>query len=446
MSTNMPPLVTAEASAPAEHALLRFATAGSVDDGKSTLIGRLLYDSKQIFDDQYEAIERSSRLRGDEYVNLALLTDGLRAEREQGITIDVAYRYFATPRRSFIIADTPGHVQYTRNMVTGASKAQLALVLVDARAGVLEQTRRHAFLSAMLRIPHMVLCVNKMDLVGYDEAVFERIAEEFREFARALEVPELTVVPISALNGDNVVDRSQNMPWYEGPTLLGHLEGVEVASDHDLERLRLPVQYVIRPQSAEHHDHRSYAGELAGGLLHPGDAVTLLPSGVRSTVQRLWSAGRPVEEAHPPMSVAVELSDDVDLSRGDLICRDAHPPREARGLEAMVCWMSERQTLRPGARFGIKHTTRSSRALVSELRYRLNVNTLDCETGAEELALNDIGRVALRTTAPLFVDSYAENRLTGSFILIDEPTGDTVGAGMILGPDEPFPASVPLDQ
>jgi bifunctional enzyme CysN/CysC len=440
-------IVTAEVSVPSERAqLLRFATAGSVDDGKSTLIGRLLYDTKQIFDDQYEAIERSSRLRGDEYVNLALLTDGLRAEREQGITIDVAYRYFATPRRSFIIADTPGHVQYTRNMVTGASKAQLALVLVDARAGVLEQTRRHAFLSALLRIPHMVLCVNKMDLVGYEQATFDRIAEEFREFARALEVPDLTVIPISALHGDNVVDRSANMPWYEGPTLLGHLEEVEVASSHDLERLRLPVQYVIRPQSVEHHDHRSYGGELAGGLLHPGDAVTLLPSGVRSTVERLWSAGRPVEEAYPPMSVSVELADDVDLSRGDLICRDAEPPRETRELEAMVCWMSERQPLRPGARFGIKHTTRSARALVSELRYRLDVNTLDCETGAPELALNDIGRVQLRTTAPLFVDSYAENRLTGSFILIDEPTGDTVGAGMILSPDEPFPASVPLDR
>ena len=424
--------MTAEASSPVERAqLLRFATAGSVDDGKSTLIGRLLYDTKQIFDDTYEAIERSSRLRGDEYVNLALLTDGLRAEREQGITIDVAYRYFATPRRSFIIADTPGHVQYTRNMVTGASKAQLALVLVDARAGVLEQTRRHAFLSALLRIPHMVLCVNKMDLVGYDEAVFQRIAEEFREFARALDVPDVTIVPISALKGDNVVDRSASMPWYQGPTLLGHLEEVEVASAHELERLRLPVQQVIRPQSAEHHDHRSYAGELAGGLLHPGDPVTLLPSGVRSTVRRLWSAGRPVEEAHPPMSVSVELADDVDLSRGDLICRDAEPPREAR---------------RPGAKLGIKHTTRSARALVSDLRYRLDVNTLDCETGAEELALNDIGRVALRTTAPLFVDSYAENRLTGSFILIDEPTGDTVAAGMILSPDEPLPASARLDR
>jgi bifunctional enzyme CysN/CysC len=433
--------VTAEASAPAERAqLLRFATAGSVDDGKSTLIGRLLYDTKQIFDDTYEAIERSSRLRGEEYVNLALLTDGLRAEREQGITIDVAYRYFATPRRSFIIADTPGHVQYTRNMVTGASKAQLALVLVDARAGVLEQTRRHAFLSAMLRIPHMVLCVNKMDLVGYDQAVFERIAEEFREFARALDVPEVTIVPISALNGDNVVDRSSSMPWYEGPTLLSHLEEVEIASAHDLKRLRLPVQQVIRPQSAEHHDHRSYAGELAGGLLHSGDAVTLLPSGVRSTVRQLWSAGRPVEEAYPPMSVSVELADDVDLSRGDLICRDDEPPREARELEAMICWMSERQTLRPGAKLGIKHTTRSARALVSELRYLLDVNTLDCETSAEELALNDIGRVTLRTTAPFFVDSYADNRITGSFVLIDEPTGDTVAAGMILDPKEPLPA------
>ncbi len=433
--------MSAEVGTPSDHVqLLRFATAGSVDDGKSTLIGRLLYDTKQIFDDQYEAIENSSRRRGDEYVNLALLTDGLRAEREQGITIDVAYRYFATPRRSFIIADTPGHVQYTRNMVTGASKAQLALVLVDARDGVLEQTRRHAFLSTLLRIPHLVLCVNKMDLVDYEQAAFKRVAKEFHEFAQALDVRDLTMIPISALQGDNVVDRSANMPWYEGPTLLRHLEEVEIAADHDLDRLRIPIQYVIRPQSARHHDHRSYAGEIAGGVLRPGDPVTLSPTGMRSTVERLSSAGRPVEEAFPPMSVSIELADDVDLSRGDLIYRDTEPPHETRELEAMVCWMSERQPLRPGTRLGIKHTTRSTRALVSELRYRLDVNTLDCKTDAEELALNDIGRVALRTTTPLFIDAYTDNRLTGSFILIDETSGDTLGAGMVLDPDDPLPA------
>jgi bifunctional enzyme CysN/CysC len=313
-------------------------------------------------------------------------------------------------------------------------------VLVDARDGVLEQTRRHAFLSALLRIPHLVLCVNKMDLVDYEQAAFKRVAKEFHEFARALDVRDLTMIPISALQGDNVVDRSANMPWYEGPTLLRHLEEVEIDADHDLDRLRLPIQYVIRPQSARHHDHRSYAGEIAGGVLRPGDPVTLLPSGMHSTVERISSAGRPVGEAFPPMSVSVELADDVDLSRGDLIYRDTEPPHETRELEAMVCWMSERQPLRTGTRLGIKHTTRSARALVSELRYRLDVNTLDCKTDAKELALNDIGRVALRTTTPLFVDAYTDNRLTGSFILIDETSGDTLGAGMVLDPDDPLPA------
>ncbi len=413
--------------------LLRFATAGSVDDGKSTLIGRLLYDTKSILEDQLSAVERTSKARGDEYVNLALLMDGLRAEREQGITIDVAYRYFSTPRRKFIIADTPGHIQYTRNMVTGASTADLALILVDARKGVVEQTRRHAFLASLLRVPHLVLCINKMDLVGYDEAVFESIKEEFRAFSMKLEVPDLTFIPISALQGDNVVTRSEKMPWYQGPALLHHLESVHIASDRNLIQLRFPVQYVLRPMSAKHPDYRAYAGQLQGGVVRTGDELVALPSGFTSRVRSIEQAGTRLEEAFPPMSINLSLIDELDISRGDMLCRPGNPPTVSQDIDAMVCWMVE-QPLKPGARLLLKHTTRSARTQVQELHYRLDVNTLHRDEHGEALKLNEIGRVTLRTTVPLFFDAYRRNRHTGSFILIDEGTNATVGAGMINGP------------
>jgi bifunctional enzyme CysN/CysC len=411
--------------------ILRFATAGSVDDGKSTLIGRLLYDTKTVFADQIEAVERVSKERGEEHVNLALLTDGLRAEREQGITIDVAYRYFATPKRKFIIADTPGHIQYTRNMVTGASTADLALVLVDARNGIVEQSRRHAFLATLLEVPHLVLCVNKMDLVGYDQAVYDRIHDEFTAFATKLHVPDLTVIPVSALNGDNVVTRSENMPWYDGPSLLHHLENLHVASDRNLIDVRFPVQYVIRPQSDAWHDYRGYAGQVAGGVLKPGDDVMVLPSGLRTRIAAIDTMDGPVEEAYAPMSVTVRLEDNLDVSRGDLICRPNNAPMVTQDVEAMVCWMTDKP-LRPGAKLAIKHTTRSARAVVRDLRYRLDVNTLHRDEDATELGLNDIGRVRLRTTQPLFADEYRRNRTTGGFILVDEATNATAGAGTIL--------------
>jgi len=416
--------------------LLRLATAGSVDDGKSTLIGRLLYDSKAIFEDQLEAVERTSRERGDEYTNLALLTDGLRAEREQGITIDVAYRYFATPKRKFIIADTPGHIQYTRNMVTGCSTADLAIVLIDARNGILEQSRRHAFLASLLRVPHLVLCVNKMDLVDYDADIFESIKEEFKAFASKLDITDLTFIPISALQGDNVVHRSANMPWYEGAPLLHHLEEVFIASDRNLIDARFPVQYVLRPQSGKHHDFRGYAGTVAGGVLKVGDEVMVLPSGFTSTVRSIETADGALEEAFAPMSVAVTLADDIDVSRGDLICRPHNQPSVGQDLDAMICWMTEASAMRTGAKLAIKHTTRSARALVKDLHYRLDVNTLHRDHDATELGLNEIGRVSLRTTTPLFYDEYRRNRDTGSFVLIDEPTGNTVAAGMIIGPTQ----------
>ena len=414
--------------------LLRFATAGSVDDGKSTLIGRLLYDTKSIFQDQLEAVERTSIQMGSEYVNLALLTDGLRAEREQGITIDVAYRYFATPKRKFIIADTPGHIQYTRNMVTGASTADLALVLVDVRNGVVEQSRRHAFISTLLRIPHIVVCVNKMDLVGYDEAAFETVKAQFRDFAMKLDVSDLTFVPMSALHGDNVVERSPNTPWYQGPSLLHHLEEVHIASDRNLIDARFPVQYVLRPYNDEFHDYRGFAGTVAGGVLRPGDPVIVLPSGFTSTIEAIDTFDGPVVEAFPPMSVTVRLADNLDVSRGDMLCRPHNQPHIGQDIEAMVCWMSEKSALTQGAKLSIKHTTRSARALVKDLQYRLDVNTLHRDESAEHLALNDIGRVTLRTTQPLFFDEYRRNRSTGSFILVDEVTMATVGAGMIIGP------------
>ena len=413
--------------------LLRFATAGSVDDGKSTLIGRLLYDSKQVFEDQLESVERTSAAKGFEYVDLALLTDGLRAEREQGITIDVAYRYFATPKRKFIIADTPGHTQHTRNMVTGCSTADLVLILVDARLGITEQTRRHAFIASMLRIPHFVVCVNKMDLVDYDANRFEEIQREFKEFTRGLEVPELTFIPISALVGDNVVDRSDEMPWYAGPSLLAHLETVEIVADSLTEGFRLPVQLVVRPRSAEAdlHDFRGYAGEVVGGVISVGDDVIVLPSGFSSKVTAIETADGPIDEAFPPMSVIVRIEDDLDIGRGDTIASPIAAPRVGQDISAMVCWMSE-NPLRPGAKLALKHTTRWVRALVSELGFRLDVNALTRDRDAADLSLNDIGRIELRTTAPLFFDEYRANRTTGSFILVDEQTNVTVAAGMIL--------------
>ena len=417
--------------------LLRFATVGSVDDGKSTLIGRLLYDSKSIMQDTWDAIEHTSEARGEEYVNLALITDGLRAEREQGITIDVAYRYFATPRRKFIIADTPGHVQYTRNMVTGASTAQLALILIDARQGVMEQSRRHAFISSLLGIPHLVVCINKMDLVDYDRAAFEAVRDDFASFASKLDVADVTYIPISALNGDNVVDRSEAMPWYGGPTLLDHLETVEVAASEDLEDGRFPVQYVIRPMRAEFHDYRGYAGTVAGGALRPGDAVTVLPSGRTTRIEAIDAYDGPVEVAVPPMSVTLRLTDDVDVSRGNMIVTAGRPPVVSANVEAWVCWMTEASRLQPGTRLAIKHTTHTARALVTRIRSRLEINTLAEDIEADGLALNEIGRVELRSTEPLAFDPYTRNRHTGAFIFIDEATNATVGVGMLLGATEP---------
>ena len=414
--------------------ILRFATAGSVDDGKSTLIGRLLYDSKSIFEDLLEAVERTSRDRGEETTNLALLTDGLRAEREQGITIDVAYRYFATPRRKFIIADTPGHIQYTRNMVTGASTADLAIVLVDARNGLTEQSRRHAFLTTLLRVPHLVLAVNKMDLVGYDQAVFEQICDEFSKFATKLEIQDLTFVPISALLGDNVVERSVNMPWYDGPSLLHHLEHVHIASDRNLIDVRFPVQYVIRPHASadpELHDYRGYAGQVAGGILKPGDEVLHLPSGFSTKIKKIDMAGAEVTEAYSPMSVTLLLDDDVDISRGDMICRPNNRPAAAQDIEGMVVWMSAERPLAARSRLVVKHTTRTVKGIVTDLHYRIDVNTLHRDETATSLGLNEVGRVRMRLTQPVFADPYSRNRLTGGMILIDEATNTTVGTVMI---------------
>jgi bifunctional enzyme CysN/CysC len=413
--------------------MLRFATIGSVDDGKSTLIGRLLYDSKSIFEDQLEHITAVSQRRGQDYVDLALLTDGLRAEREQGITIDVAYRYFATPKRSFIIADCPGHIQYTRNMITGASTVDAALLLVDARHGIVEQTRRHSLLVSLLGVPHLVICVNKMDLVDFDEAVYERIRAEFTDFAARLQLRDVTFLPISALEGDNVVSRSPNMGWYEGSSLLHLLETLYVAGDENLIDVRFPVQYVIRPQRAEFHDYRGYAGQVAGGTLRVGDEVMVLPSGFTSRISAIDTFDGSVDEARPPMAVTVRLADDLDISRGDMICRPHNRPQAGQDLEAMLAWMDHAAPLQPGRIYTIKHTTRTARAKVGELRYRLDINTLHRDLDATELRVNDVGRVTLRTTAPLFFDDYQRNRATGSFILIDEATHQTVAGGMLLG-------------
>ncbi|MFN8102055.1 MAG: sulfate adenylyltransferase subunit CysN [Mycobacterium sp.] len=411
--------------------LLRIATAGSVDDGKSTLIGRLLYDSKAVMEDQLAAVERTSAERGNDYTDLALVTDGLRAEREQGITIDVAYRYFATAKRKFIIADTPGHIQYTRNMVTGTSTAQLAIVLVDARHGLLEQSRRHAFLASLLGVQHIVLAVNKMDLIDWDRERFEWIREEFHAFAARLDIHDVTSIPLSALTGDNVVTKSDKTPWYDGPALLSHLEEVYIAGDRNLVDVRFPVQYVIRPQTREHADHRSYAGTVASGVMRPGDEVVVLPSGKTSRITTIDGPSGPVGEAFPPMAVSISLADDIDISRGDMLARPHNQPVASTEFDAMVCWMADDAALEPGRDYVVKHTTRTTRARVVALGYRLDVNTLHRDKSATALKLNELGRVTLRTQVPLLLDEYSRNSATGSFILIDPDTNVTVAAGMV---------------
>lgn len=412
--------------------LLRLATAGSVDDGKSTLIGRLLYDSKAVMEDQWASVEQTSKDRGHDYTDLALVTDGLRAEREQGITIDVAYRYFATPKRKFIIADTPGHIQYTRNMVTGASTAQLVIVLVDARHGLLEQSRRHAFLASLLGIRHLVLAVNKMDLLGWDQEKFDAIRDEFHAFAARLDVQDVTSIPISALHGDNAVTKSDQTPWYEGPSLLSHLEDVYIAGDRNMVDVRFPVQYVIRPHTLEHQDHRSYAGTVASGVMRSGDEVVVLPIGKTTRITAIDGPNGPVAEAFPPMAVSVRLADDIDISRGDMIARTHNQPRITQEFDATVCWMADNAVLEPGRDYVVKHTTRTVRARIAGLDYRLDVNTLHRDKTATALKLNELGRVSLRTQVPLLLDEYTRNASTGSFILIDPDTNGTVAAGMVL--------------
>jgi sulfate adenylyltransferase subunit 1 len=413
--------------------LLRFTTAGSVDDGKSTLIGRLLYDSKAIFEDQLEAVEQNSKARGDENINLALLTDGLRAEREQGITIDVAYRYFATPKRKFIIADTPGHIQYTRNMVTGASTANLAIVLVDARKGVIEQTCRHAFIADLLRIQHIVVCVNKMDLVDWSQETFDTIVDDFKRFASRLNnIVDITFIPVSALLGDNIVDPSKNMSWYEGPTLLYYLETVYIGADANHVDARLPIQWVIRPHSDAWHDFRGFAGRIAGGVFKPGDDVVVLPSGFQSKIKAIHTSDGELAEAFTPMSVAVTLVDEIDISRGDMLVKPNNPPTPRQDIEAMICWFSADKKLAGRGKFILRHTTKEVKAIVTEVRYKVNINTLHKIEADLQFNLNDIGRISLRTSAPLIADSYKNNRITGSFILIDEHTNETVAAGMII--------------
>ena len=411
--------------------LLRFTTAGSVDDGKSTLIGRLLYDSKNIFEDQIQAVEESSKRRGDDNINLALLTDGLKAEREQGITIDVAYRYFATPKRKFIIADTPGHIQYTRNMVTGASTANLAIILVDARKGIVEQTCRHAFIANLLRIQHVVVAINKMDLVDYSEEVYAEIVENFKGFSSRLDnLVDVTFIPISALHGDNVVDRSENIDWYSGPTLLYQLETVYIGSDHNHVKARFPVQWVIRPHSDEHHDFRGYAGRVAGGVFKPGDQVQVLPSGFTSKIDSIHSADGKLSEAFAPVSCSILLEDDIDISRGDMIVKSNNPPEKGQDIEAMLCWFSDKKMTVRG-KYLLRHTSKEVKAIVADLQYKININTLRKIEDDKEFGLNEIGRVCIRTSSPIFYDSYNNNRTTGSFILIDEQTNETVAAGMI---------------
>lgn len=412
--------------------LLRFTTAGSVDDGKSTLIGRMLYDSKSIFQDQMEAIEKSSQQRGEDYVNLALLTDGLRAEREQGITIDVAYRYFATPKRKFIIADTPGHIQYTRNMVTGASTANLAIILVDARHGVVEQTHRHAFIASLLQIPHIVICINKMDLVDFKQEAYDKVVDQFKNFSSKLDVQDVRFIPISALKGDNVVDRSTKMDWYQGPTLLYTLETVHIGGDHNMIDCRFPVQYVVRPMSDEYHDYRGYAGRVSGGVFKPGDSVMHLPSGLTSKIKAITTIDGDLEFAHPPQSVTILLEDEIDISRGDMLVRENNIPETGQDIDVMICWMSDKKQLQLNGKYAIKHTTRDARCIVKEILYKVDVNTLHRDPDVKTFGLNEIGRIRIRTTVPLFYDEYRQNRITGSIIFIEEGTNETVAAGMII--------------
>jgi sulfate adenylyltransferase subunit 1 len=416
--------------------LLRFTTAGSVDDGKSTLIGRLLYDSKSIFEDQLEAVERTSKLKGFEHVDLALLTDGLKAEREQGITIDVAYRYFATPKRKFIIADTPGHIQYTRNMVTGASTANLALILVDARKGILEQTNRHSFIASLLQIPHIIVCINKMDLVDYSQEVFDQTVSEYKKLSSRLDVKDVHFIPISALKGDNVVDKSENMPWYQGSTLMYLLENIHISSDENHIDCRFPVQYVIRPQATEFHDFRGYAGRIASGVFKPGDTVKILPSGFTSRIKSILplhalNVTDTIDEAFSPMSVTMTLDTDVDISRGDMIVRENNNPTISQDIDMMICWMSERPMMANG-KYAVKHTSKDARCIIKEIRYKVDINSLHRLENDKNIGMNDIARIQIRTTLPLFFDSYRKNRITGSIILIDEATNETVGAGMII--------------
>jgi sulfate adenylyltransferase subunit 1 len=411
--------------------LLRFTTAGSVDDGKSTLIGRLLHDTKSIFEDQMDAVETASRKMGDHQVNLALLTDGLRAEREQGITIDVAYRYFATPKRKFIIADTPGHIQYTRNMVTGASTANLAIVLVDARHGVVEQTCRHAFIASLLQIKHLVLCVNKMDLVDYRENIFNKIKEDFDDFSSKLEIQDIRYIPISALKGDNVVEKSAKTPWYHGATFLYTLENVHITSDYNFVDCRFPVQRVIRPQSDQYHDFRGYAGRVESGIFKPGDEVMALPSGFTSKIKAIETMDGSVEEAFPPQNVVINLEDDIDISRGDMLVKPNNLPKVGQDIEMMICWLNEKAIV-PNGKYAIRHTTKEARCIVKTVRYKVDINTLHKIEDDLTLELNEIGRIHVRTTQAFFYDSYKMNRSTGSVILIDEHTNETVGAGMII--------------
>jgi sulfate adenylyltransferase subunit 1 len=410
--------------------LLRFTTAGSVDDGKSTLIGRLLYDSKSIFEDQIEAVKKSSERKGLQHVDLSLLTDGLRSEREQGITIDVAYRYFATPKRKFIIADTPGHIQYTRNMVTGASTANLALVLVDARHGVIEQTSRHSFIASLLKIPHIIVCINKMDLVDYSEDVYNKVVEQYHTFASKLDIKDIRYIPISALDGDNVVNHSENMPWYKGASLLDTLETLHIGSDENHLDARFPVQTVIRPHADEYHDYRGYAGRVAGGIFRKDDKVTILPSGLTSRIKSIETFDGPIAEAFPPMSVTMTLEDDIDISRGDMIVKNNNQPEVGQDIDVLMCWMSAKPP-RPGAKYFLKSTTREVMAIIKEFIYKIDINTMQRLEQDEDIKMNDMARVKMRTTRPLIFDEYRRNRITGSLILIDEATNETVAAGTI---------------
>jgi len=411
--------------------LLRFTTAGSVDDGKSTLIGRLLYDSKAIFEDQMEALEVASKHRGEEHVNLALLTDGLRAEREQGITIDVAYRYFATPKRKFIIADTPGHVQYTRNMVTGASTANLALILIDARQGVLEQTIRHAYIASLLGIPHIAICINKMDLVDYKEEVYNEIIAKFETLRGKLNLKDVQFIPISALKGDNVVDASTNMPWFKGAPLLELLETINITTDADFENKRFPVQFVVRPLREEYHDYRGYAGRIAGGVFRPGDKVTVFPAGIRSTIKSIDTMTGSLDHAFPPQSVTLRLTEDIDISRGDMIVGDDNLPKSGQEIDLMVCWLNEKPMVL-GGKYTIRHTTAELRCVIRDVKFKMDINTLEENTEDKSVVLNEIARISIKTTKPVFYDSYVDNRISGSISIIDEATNNTVGAGMII--------------